>query len=141
MHVGHRVGKSLSEERLHLLKNSRVNRRGGCIIQVDYSLHCIPPVASVPVHLRRPRAETAEIRWTSCLASGLQNPLRLAFDKQYNPCDTRYPHASCIISIHRELPSLHHEEIIVKRAGVGNSEEAPQEEVWRGVEPASTVHL
>src|SRR5659263_674105 len=43
MHVGHRVCKSLSEERFHLLKNSRVNRRGGCIVQVDYSLHSIPP--------------------------------------------------------------------------------------------------
>src|SRR5664280_3311002 len=43
MHVRHGIGKSLSEERLHLLKNSRVNRRGGCIVQVDYLLHSIPP--------------------------------------------------------------------------------------------------
>src|SRR5664280_3560788 len=43
MHVGHGVGKLLNEERFHLLKNSRVNRRGGCIVQVDYSLHSIPP--------------------------------------------------------------------------------------------------
>src|SRR5664279_2384136 len=43
MHVGHGVGKPIDEERFHLLKNSRVNRRTGCIVQVDYSLHSIPP--------------------------------------------------------------------------------------------------
>src|SRR5664280_2342633 len=43
MHVGHGVGKLLDEKRLHLFKNSRVNRRSGCIVQVDYLLHSIPP--------------------------------------------------------------------------------------------------
>src|SRR5664280_3559678 len=46
MHVGHGVGKLLDEERFHLLKNSRVNRRSGCIVQVDYFLHSIPPELS-----------------------------------------------------------------------------------------------
>src|SRR5450830_561012 len=92
MHVGHGIGKLLNEERFYLVKDGGVYGCGRRVIQIDYSFHFIPPElpqCSFPP-VRRGVKGGRNLRGT--YSSGLQNPLRLAFDRQYNRCDARNRH-------------------------------------------------